>query len=221
MNIYISIGAQCTTPTLFDRLGVKKESLPFDWMFSTPEFVYTILRLLLIEKKEIDDIIDNYFFLCDKRAILQGVEHHVLNETGAVLVNSKYNVCFPHDTLPDRDKYIRRMERLKQIILDTNNFIHFVYVAVSSPTNGNYTLNGVAPIKDLYEYINKLNSILLTVRTKYKISIFDTNKSSDIKSSDSIHVANYDIGMRMHWHDLLPELIDKCNNLIDTKIWNK
>ncbi len=36
MNYYISIGSQCTTPTLFDRLSVKKESLPFDWMFSTP-----------------------------------------------------------------------------------------------------------------------------------------------------------------------------------------
>ena len=207
MNIYISIGAQCTTPTLFDSLGVKKESLPFDWMFSTPEFVYTILRLLLIEKKEIDDIIDNHFFLCDKKAALQCVEHHVLNDTGPVLVNSKYNVCFPHDTLSDRDKYMRRMARLKQIILDTDTFIHFVYISVSSPTNGNYTINGFAPIKDLYEYIEKINNILLTIRTNYQISIFDTNKPSAVKSSDITHIAYYDIKMRAYWHELLPELI--------------
>lgn len=221
MNTYISIGTQCTTPVLFDRLGVKKESLPFDWMFSTPEFVYKILKLLLIEKKEIDDIVDNHFFLCDKRANIIHIEHHVLDNTGPILVNSKYNVCFPHDTLSDRDKYMRRMERLKQIILDTEIFIHFVYVSVASPTNGNYTINGFAPIKDLYEYIDKINSILLTVRTNYKISIFDTNKPSDIKLSDTTHIAYYDIGMREHWNYLLPELIDKCNNLIDTQLWHK
>ena len=220
-TIYISIGAQCTTPTLFDKLGVKKESLPFDWMFSTPEFVYTILRLLLIEKKEIDDIIDNHFFLCDKRATLHDVEHHVLDKTGPVLVNSKYNICFPHDTLSDRDKYIRRMERLRQIILDKDIFINFVYVAVSSPTNGNYTLDGVAPIKDLYEYIEKIQSILLHVRTNYKIFIFDTNKPSDIKLSDNMHIASYNIGMRHVWAELLPELIITCNNLIYTNVLQK
>jgi len=63
MNTYISIGSQCTTPTLFERLGIKKESLPFDWMFSTPQFVYMIIELLLIDMKEIDDIVDNYFFV--------------------------------------------------------------------------------------------------------------------------------------------------------------
>ena len=61
MNTYISIGSQCTTSGLFELLKVKKQSLPFDWMFSTPQFVYTIIKLLLIDKKEIDDIVDNHF----------------------------------------------------------------------------------------------------------------------------------------------------------------
>lgn len=80
-------------------LGVKKESLPFDWMLSTPQFVYTILKLLLIDKKEIDDVVDNHFFMCDKRGTLHYVEHLSLDDHGPVFVNSKYNVCFPHDTL--------------------------------------------------------------------------------------------------------------------------
>jgi len=67
------------TPTLFDKLQVKKETLPFDWMFSTPEFVYTILNLLLIDKKEISEIVDNHFFACDKTATLLEAEHHVLD----------------------------------------------------------------------------------------------------------------------------------------------
>jgi len=72
-----------------------------------------------------------------------------LNENGSVLVNSKYDVCFPHDTLDNRDKYIRRMERLKKIILNKDNFIYFVYISVSSPTDGNYTLDGIEPIMNI------------------------------------------------------------------------
>ena len=89
MKIYISIGAQCTTTVLFDKLHVKKETLPFDWMFSTPYFVYTILKFLLVDKKDVSDIVDNHFFICDKKASMNEVEHHITNKTGSVLVNSK------------------------------------------------------------------------------------------------------------------------------------
>jgi hypothetical protein len=221
MNIYISIGSQCTTPKLFDKLGVKKESLPFDWMCSTPEFVYTILKLLLIEQKEINDIIDNDFFICDKRAKLQSVEHHLFNTDGPVLVNSKYNVCFPHDKPSDREKYIRRMERFKQILLDKDNFLYFVYVSVSSPNKGNYTINSVEPIQQLYEYIEKINNILKDIRTNYKIIIFDTNKPYGVIPSDILHLMYYDIKKKNSWGELLPELITKCNNLINNKLIHK
>jgi hypothetical protein len=218
MNIYISIGAQCTTPTLFETLQVKKESLPFDWMFSTPQFVYTILKLLLIDNKDIDDIVDTHFFVCDKRAQLLGAEHHVLNDHGPVLVNSRYNVCFPHDTLSDRDKYIRRMERFKQLLLEKDNFLHFVYVSVSSPNSGNYTINGVEPIQHLYEYIEQINSILKNIRNNYKILVFDTNKPSNIVPSDMFHLMYYDIEQKNSWGELMPELITTCKNLIQNKV---
>lgn len=218
MNIYISIGAQCTTPTLFEKLQLKKESLPFDWMFSTPQFVYTILKLLLIDKKKIDDIVDNHFFVCDKRAKMQGLEHHIVNENGPILVNSKYKVSFPHDTLSDRNKYIRRIERLKQILLETDNFLYLVYVSVSSPTNGNYTLDGVEPIQQLYEYIEQINSILKHIRTTYKIIVFDTNKPADIVPSDIAHLMYYDIPKKNDWGQMVPELVSLCNYLIDDKI---
>jgi len=221
MNIYISIGTQCTTPTLFDRLQVKKASLPFDWMFSTPQFVYEIMKLLFIDRKEIDYIIDNHFFVCDKRAQLQSLEYHILNEHGPVLVNSKYNVCFPHDTILDRDKYIRRISRFKQIILDNDNFIYFIYISVSSPNSGNYVIDGVEPIQKLYEYIEQIHNILKDIRTNYKIIVFDTNKPSDIIPSDILYLTYYDIEKKNSWGELLPELIDKCNDLINNKVIHK
>lgn len=210
-NVYISIGSQCTTTTLFDKLRLKKESLPFDWMISTPHFVYTIMKFLFIDKKELNDIIDNHFFACDKKGTVKGLENYITNENGSALVNSKYKVCFPHDKVSERDKYIRRLERLKQIILDKGNFIYFVYVSVSSQTGGNYTLDGVKPIEQLYEYIENINNILKDIRTNYKILVFDTNKPPHVTPSDILHIEYYDIEKKSWWGELLPELIDKFN----------
>ena len=110
------------------------------------------------------------------------------------------------------------MERLKQIILDKENFIYFVYVSVSSSTNGNYTINGIEPIQQLYEYIEKINSILKIIRNNYKILVFDTNKPVDVISSDMLHCVYYAIKEKESWGDLLPELIDTCNNLIQNNV---
>jgi hypothetical protein len=214
MNIYISIGAQCTTPMLFERLQVKKENLPFDWMFSTPQFVYTILKELLIEKKEINDIVDNDFFVCDERARYYPPEaaHYINTSGGDILINSKYNVAFPHDTISNRDTYIRRLERLKQLILDESIFIYFVYVSI--PRHNYFIVNNIEPIQHLYEHVENINSILKEIRNNYKIIIFDTDKPSDRIPSDIVHIAYYDIEKKNGFTDLLPELIDKFNNII-------
>jgi len=218
MNIYISIGSQCTTATLFDTLQLKKESLPFDWMFSTPQFVYTIIKLLLIDKKEIEDIVDNHLFVCDKTArwYPQEPSHYINTADGDVLINSKYNVAFPHDSISNRDKYARRLERLKNLILDESVNIYFVYVSI--PRDNYFRVNDIEPIQQLYEYIEQINSILKDIRTNYKIIVFDTNKPSGVIPSDILHLMYYDIEKKNSWGELLPELIDKCNNLINNMV---
>ena len=135
-----------------------------------------------------------------------------------MLVNSKYNVCFPHDTTTGRDKYIRRMERFKQILLDTDNYLYFVYVSVSSPNSGNYTIDGVEHIQQLYEYIEQIHNILKDMRTTYKIIVFDTNKPSGVIPSDNLHLIYYDIEKKNYSGELFPELIDICNNLLKNKV---
>ena len=124
----------------------------------------------------------------------------------------------PHDSISYRDKYMRRIERFKQILLDKDNFLYFVYVSVSSPTIGNYTIDGVEPIQQLYEYIEQINNILKDIRTTYKIIVFDTNKPPVVIPSDILHLMYYDLEKKNCWADLLPELIDKCNNLINNKV---
>ncbi len=42
--IVISIGLQCTNTAVIRNLGKKKFTYPFDWIFATPKFVYTMLK---------------------------------------------------------------------------------------------------------------------------------------------------------------------------------
>jgi hypothetical protein len=216
MNKFISIGTQCTTADLLKRFNIRNESYPFDWVLSTPQFIYTIIKLLLVDKMDIEYIVDNHFFVCDARANCKIIEHYYTEKTGQTLVNTKYNVCFPHDTLEDRDKYVRRLERLRNTLLDENCFIYLIYVSVSSPTNGNYTLNGVETIHDLYEYIDKINDIMKSIRNTYKIVVFDTNKPPNVVPSDNEHMIYCDIQQQNWFYNMLPELVDKFNKLIET-----
>lgn len=209
-NTYISIGSQCSTPLLFFNTGVKGKSLPFDWIISTPEFVYTILKLIFIDNLNINTIVDDYFFICDKSASSPLEGKFITDENGAAFINSKYNVCFVHDKITDREKYIRRMQRLKDTILNKNNFLNFVYVSTSSPDTGNYAFDGVEPIQNLHEYLEKISIIINCITTNYRIIVFDSHKRSHISSE---HIFYYDIEAKDQWGELMPELVYKFMNI--------
>jgi len=232
--IYISIGAQCTTTELFEKIGVKRESLPFDWIFTTPEFVYIILKLLIIDNLDISDIIDNYFFVCDTAGYvhgvehyydaagnIHGVEHYTLDPNGPVPINSKYGVAFSHYTKNDRDIFARRLERLKKLLLDKNNFLYLVYVSVSSKVGGNYTINGIEPIQDIHGYINKICDILKTITNSFKILVFDTGisgLSDTVTTSDNKFIYLYKLEEKNTRNELFPELLTICTTLIKNNI---
>jgi len=190
--IYISIGAQCKTAQLFRELGLHNEFLPFDWMISSPEFVYTILKLLFADNADIDYIVDNHFFACDKRATIKVPEHHIIDPSGSILFNSKYNVCFPHDDLTEKEKYKRRLLRLKNLLLDKNNYVYLVYVSLSSYSGtGNYTIDNEVVIKDLYQYIHKIDVLLKDIMVdNYKILVFDVAevKENKIESDTTLYI---------------------------------
>ena len=84
-------------------------------------------------------------------------------------------------------------------------FIYFIYVSIASPEY-KYTINGFEPIQQLYEYIEKINSIFKGVINNYKIIVFDVDKPADVISNDS-HILYYDIEKK--------EIIDMVNGLKD------
>lgn len=66
--------------------------------------------------------------------------------------------------------------------------------------------------------LKKIHNILKDMRTTYKIIVFDANKPSDVIPSDILHLMYYDIEKKNSWPELLPELIDKCNDLINNNV---
>jgi hypothetical protein len=212
---YVSLGMQCTVPTLFQNTGVKKETLPFDWMLSSPKFVFEMLDLLLNKEISTDELVRNYFFKCNKKSNLSDYEHYVENEGGNALYNEKYNVIFPHDGNDEENilKYIKRFDRLKDLILNKDNQLILVYVSQSSAGGGNFTINGKEVIFDVYKYIDKIYKLISKKRNNFNIILFDTiNLKDNIKLNKKINLIK--IEPKNTFMDMLPEVEDEFKKYI-------
>jgi len=206
---YISIGAQCTTAELFQKLKIKHETLPFDWMLSYPRFTYLMLHMLLVDKMDIHTLVHEHFFKLDKRTKCVKREHYYETNTDVINMNSKYDVIFPHDPPTDHDKYIRRFQRLKDMILNCSINLTFVFVSFSSKQSGNYTVNGKDPSPDTYEYLDKIYQLIHKTRdgNKFKFVVYDAiNAGKQILSKDIIYVP---IASKPVFYELFGELQQK------------
>jgi len=114
---YISLGYFCSIAIELERLGLRAESAPFDWLISDFKGV-----LLAMEEHFADWL--EYDFLVQNRA------------NRAYYMNTKYHVQFYHDfdkytplakQLPMvQDKYNRRIQRFYQTISEPTLFIRYI-----------------------------------------------------------------------------------------------
>ena len=180
--IIIPIGVQCSTAT-FKHEIVNTHTLPFDWMYATPKFVFEMLELLLLKNINIEELVKNHFFYCEKKAKLIRLEHYYTCDNGAAFYNTKYDVIFPHDdnSIETINKYVRRFERLKDIILNSSEDLFFIYTSQSSLESGNFTIDGNIIIKDVYIYLSKIYELIGNFRNNYKMVLFDTIQEEDVE----------------------------------------
>jgi hypothetical protein len=200
--IIIPIGSQCSTATFKNEIK-KSHTLPFDWMFATPSFVFEILVLLLEKNISVEDLVKNHFFYCEKRANMNGLEHYYTCENGFALYNSKYNVIFPHESntnIETINKFIRRFERLKNMILNSTEELCFIYTSQSSLENGNFTIDDNIIIRDVYFYLTKIYKLIGNFRNNYKMILFDTIQEEPIELLDE---------------NIILYKLNKCNDLIE------
>lgn len=204
--IIIPIGVQCTSATFKNEIQ-NTPSLPFNWIFATPSFVFKILTLLLEKNINIEELVKNHFLCCEKRAAMDKLEHYYTCDNGFAFYNTKYNIIFPHDddSIESINKYIRRFERLKDIILNSTEDLCFIYTSQSSLESGNFTIDGNIIIKDVYVYLTKIYKLIGNFRNNYKIILFDAIQEENIELLDK-NITLYKLNKGDTWSELLPQM---------------
>lgn len=145
--------------------------------------------------------IEEHFFYCKNNAKFITYESYTICDNGSACYNSKYNIIFPHDTnnAETITKYIRRIKRLKDLILNSSEELRFIYISQSSLESGNFTINNSIVVKDVYVYLSKI------YRHNYKFIIFDSIDNEDIQLLDkNIHL--YKLNKCNCWTELLHQL---------------
>ena len=111
------------------------------------------------------------------------VENYKTCDNGFALYNSKYNVIFPHDNNSNENinKYIRRFERLKNLILNKTQKICFMYTSQSSLNIGNFTIDVNNVIDNVYIHLSKIYTLIANYRNNFKMIVFDSIKEESKK----------------------------------------
>lgn len=214
-NSYVSIGFQCTVPTVLQAKQVKGQTLPFDWMLSSPKFIYEVVGLLL-SGMSIEVLVREHFFNCTARAeILRGedgqviLEHYITTESGESLLNQKYDVIFPHDKYDEEtiQKYVRRFERLKHIILAGQDTT-YVYISPSSEQSGEFWIDGRRVLENPIDYLNKIYTLLQqnsSTNIRFKACLTSISRIEELLPGIE-HIA---IGPKPVWLNIVDECVNK------------
>jgi hypothetical protein len=165
-----------------------------------------MLELLLEQNMNIEDLVKQHFFNCEKKVKYTNVEHYYTCDDGNALLNTKYNVIFPHDedNMDSINKYIRRFERLKNIILNSTERLYFIYTSQSSLESGNFTIDGNIVINDVYGYMSKIYKLIGKFRNNYEIIIFDTIQEEQTYLLDE-NITLFKLNKCDSWLELLPQ----------------
>jgi hypothetical protein len=214
MIILVPIGLQCINATLKKKLNMDTETLPFDWLFATSKFVYEMLYLLLEENMNIDILVKEHFFLIEKKAkIISSKAKFYTCEDGVALYNVKYNAIFPHDTYCEEDieKYIRRFIRLKELIINSNHELCFIYSSQSSLKKGNFTIDDKQVTDNTYLYLSKLYALINKYNKNYKMIVYDSINNEKEEDLDE-NIILYKMESCNSWIELLQQIIKNKTN---------
>ena len=110
-------------------------------------------------------------------------------------------------------KYIRRLSRLKDFILNSNEKLVFIYSSQSSLKSGNFTIDGRVVIKNVYSYLTKIYDLINMYNNNNKMIVFDSILNED-KNKLNEKITLYEMKTCNHWGELLNQILQK-NIIID------
>lgn len=119
---YISIGSNCFTSMLLNKLNLRKEGYPLDWVISTPDWVLKYFKsnfknYYLPDKKSNTNYLGQEFVWFQNHKFSKANEHYKENNTD----DGKLSI-YEDNKL----KFDRRIERILKL-LESNESILFVY----------------------------------------------------------------------------------------------
>ena len=137
------------------------------------------------------------------------VEHYATDSNGDSLYNEQYDVIFPHD-LYDIDhiqKYIRRFERLYNLIKDNNDLI-YVYISPSSNQGGNFLIDGKIILSNTDLYLNKIYDLLFSKsNNQFEFKALITKPTDSTKLHNNIQYI--EIEPKPLWMEIVGECAHK------------
>jgi hypothetical protein len=163
--------------------------------------VYEILNSIFDKDINIEELTSSIFFNIDNMCSDGTI-------SGSYYLNKKSNIIFPHEqnlTIDEiKQKYIRRFNEFKHIILDKNNYIYFVYVSQPSINSGNFIINNNEIITNTYYHLNNICKLIKKYNKNFKILFFDSINSEQIEINEDI--ITFKIEPKNIWNELLPEI---------------
>lgn len=182
---YISLGYFCSVALELEKLGLRNESSPFDWVISDFKGVIRAIQ-------------ENFSNFLDYEYLSQDKDNH------SIYMNTKYNVKFFHDfdkylplykQLPKvKEKYNRRISRFYKSITEPTLFIR--YISDEKKSNGKseevtWIENNYDQILALIKSFNKENDILFIANegvSSEKFVIYNVQKDeNDVVARSPIH----------------------------------
>jgi len=204
---YIPIGYQWTGDIFLKKRGVQSGPYPFDCMYSTPLFVYHMLDLLLTKNMDVVDLVRNYFFRCSGRLTQSVADHFTADDLGYALHDPVNHIVFQGDYPGEEtiQKYIEQFTTLRAAILDSGDAVTLVYVSPPSQDAGNYTIDGVCYLVDVFQTLNQIRALVEKHNPQVSVVLFDAIKQEDPATLDpSIQYCALQGGST--WTDLIPQM---------------
>ena len=160
-----------------------------------------------MNKQAQEILLQNIFFACNKKANLSCLESYHITPNGVALYNEKYDVIFPHDAYTNEnvEKYIRRFDRLKDLILHSQERLYFVYTSQSSLNEGNFTINDKQVVKDVYENLTKIYNLINKYNKNNKIIVFDSIQNENIEKLHK-NIALYKLNSCSEWTAMVSQM---------------
>ncbi len=178
----ISLGQNCNTGWYLKELNLKKESYPFDWIFTSADIVEYCIK-------------DDFVLFLDKQYI------ETINDKSAghkVYHKNLFNHKNPLNSIADYQYYERCVSRFKKMML-SNNEIIFVCTLVNEPakrpgwSKGFVYENYSLPLNQSHQTYNKLINLIKAYHSKVKFIFIEQYTEDEVNIKTELindHVMN-------------------------------